>query len=215
MLPRMAATHRTAAPTTPRSRAYDAAREEDAGRHAVRATPATAFRAAVRMFIDEPRLDMGRLAADLGIAKATLYRWTGPRDQLLGDILAYLSDATFERAFQATSRQRGAARVAGCIRRYIEEIVSFDALRRFLQSETQLAMRILTERGSAPQSSAIRNITNLLEVEQERGLALRASVPTLAYAITRMSEGFMYNEAIADFDADVDSAVEVIRLLVD
>lgn len=35
---------------------------------------------------------MGRLANEPGTAKATLYRWTGPREQLLADVLTLLEE---------------------------------------------------------------------------------------------------------------------------
>ena len=211
---------RTASAQTPpqavqRSRAYLATREEDAGRAPRAATPATAFRAALRMFVREPRLDMGRLAAELGIAKATLYRWTGGREQLIAEVLAYFSEDGFDQALEQTKHLHGAPRVITCIRQYMQTIVSFAPLRRFLQNETPLALRILTTRGGAPQTSAVRRIADVLETEQQNGLQLRAPVDLLAYAITRIAEGFIYNEALADIDPDVDAAIEIIRLLIE
>ena len=76
--------------------------------------------------------------------------------------------------------------------------VSMTAVRRFVQQETPLAMRVITARGGAPQASAVRKIKSLLEEEAARGLELRAPADLLAYAITRIGEGFIYNEAIAD-----------------
>jgi AcrR family transcriptional regulator len=198
-----------------RSRAYLATREEDAGRAPRSVTPADAFRAALRAFVREPRLDMGRLAAELGIAKATLYRWTGTREQLLAEVLAYFSEDAFDQALEATKDFEGAPRVIACVRGYLEGIVSFAPLRRFVQTETPLAIRILTARGGAPQASAVRRIADLLEQEQQRGLNLRAPVERLAYAITRMGEAFIYNEAISEVESDIDTAIDMIRLLVE
>src|SRR5437588_1060440 len=62
------------------------------------ATPAAAFRAARRMYLKGRRLDMQALAAELGVSRATLYRWTGHREQLLSDVLWSLSDDIFEQA---------------------------------------------------------------------------------------------------------------------
>ncbi|MCL4286937.1 MAG: hypothetical protein KJ006_04725 [Thermoleophilia bacterium] len=121
-------------------RAYEQLRAEERGAEAEpRATPADAFRAAVRMFIDEPRLEMGPLAAELGLSKATLHRWTGSREQLLGEVLTYLGE----------------------------------------QSVT-----IGLERGEGREGP-------------ERG------------------EGFIYNDAMAEIDTDIDTTVEIVCLLVD
>ena len=53
---------------------------------AIKRTPAAAFARARELFRSGSKLDMGALAAELGIARATLYRWTGDRDKLLGDV---------------------------------------------------------------------------------------------------------------------------------
>src|ERR1700754_3252943 len=52
-----------------------------------RATPAAAFAAALDMFRRGERLDMAALASQLGVARTTLYRWTGDRDRLLSDVV--------------------------------------------------------------------------------------------------------------------------------
>jgi AcrR family transcriptional regulator len=202
-------------PGAERSRAYLATREEDAGESRKVVRPADAFRAALRTFVREPRLDMGRLAEQLGISKATLYRWTGSREQLLGEVLAYFSEDGFDDAYEQTKELTGAERVLECLRRYMQTIVSMEALRRFIQNETPLAIRVLTARGGPPQASAVRRITLLLEEEEARGLELRAPADLLAYAITRVGEGFIYNEAIADTQPEVDTAVDMMRLLVE
>src|SRR5690349_2877839 len=129
-------THAPAAVEVSRSRAYDAWREEDAGKARRTPTPADSFRLAVRAFVREPRLDMGKLATELGISKATLYRWTGSREQLLGDVLAYLSDDAFGQALAATRHLSGTERVIACMRAYLGSIVTFPPVRRFLQNET-------------------------------------------------------------------------------
>src|SRR5262245_27507707 len=63
-----------------------------AGGNHRQATPADALRAARRRFLRGQRLDMNELARDLGIGRATLYRWVGGRDQLLGEALWSLAE---------------------------------------------------------------------------------------------------------------------------
>src|SRR5438445_11343321 len=52
------------------------------GERTPRATPAAAFRAARRMFLQGRRLDMQAVGAERGVSRATLYHWTGHRVQL-------------------------------------------------------------------------------------------------------------------------------------
>ncbi len=54
--------------------------------------------AAQAIFEAGERVDMGQLAADLGMAKATLYRWVGSREALLSQVMARLANAAFDEA---------------------------------------------------------------------------------------------------------------------
>jgi AcrR family transcriptional regulator len=203
----------TAAP----SQAYEQLREEElAGVATTRATPADAFRAALRMFVNEPRVDMGRLVAELGISKATLYRWTGSREQLLSEVLNYFGEQAIAIGLERSEGLEGTARMEAFFAAFVDSIVTFEPLRRFVRTETPLAFRLLTTRGGLVQSTVARRIADVLAAEAERGtLVLRAPAPDLAYAMTRVIEGFIYNDAMADIDTDVETAVRIVCLLID
>src|SRR5262245_25508423 len=49
--------------------------------------PEDVLHAARRRFLRGERVDMNDLAREVGIGRATLYRWVGSRDQLLGEVL--------------------------------------------------------------------------------------------------------------------------------
>src|SRR5205807_2768592 len=49
-------------------------------------TPVDALRLARDAWLHSRRLDMGALAAELGTSRATLYRWVGTRERLLGEV---------------------------------------------------------------------------------------------------------------------------------
>lgn len=179
-------------------------------------TPADAYRAAVEVFGSGARLDMGRLAADLGIGKATLYRWTGSREQLLSHILVQFSELAFQAATEAAGNHEGVGRVEAFSRSYIGAVVSFEPLGAFIRQEGPLAMRLLTMRGSTVQVSVSSRITEELRAEESRGsLVLRAPAEDLGYAMTRVVEGFIYNDQAAELTPDVESCVRILRLLVE
>src|SRR5437016_13844445 len=97
----MSAAPRLAEPDRPsigESPAFRAAREANTELTRTNATPAAAFIAARRMYLKGQRVDMLALAAQLGVSRATVYRWTGHRERLLADILWSLSDEVFEQA---------------------------------------------------------------------------------------------------------------------
>jgi AcrR family transcriptional regulator len=197
-----------------RSTAYAAVLDEDGARP--RGTPADAFRAAVRAFEAGPRLDMGHLASELGIAKATLYRWTGSRERLIGEVISYLSEISFEQALAATTELEGIERVMAVYRHNVGTIVAFEPLRRFVRSETPLALRVLTMRGSVVEATVTRRVAEFLEEERRRGsLTLRAPAAELAYAMTKVTEGFIYHDPVAEIEPDIDAASGIVRLLLE
>ena len=75
--------------------------------------PAPIFQAALGAFLDERRLDMQALAAEVGISRATLYRRVGDRDHLLGAVLWFLTRHAIARAVSFNERRRGAPVAAG------------------------------------------------------------------------------------------------------
>ena len=63
---------------------------------AARPTPEAAYDAATRTYLVVRRLDMRELAAEIGVARNTLYRWTGGRERLLQDVICSLSEAAID-----------------------------------------------------------------------------------------------------------------------
>ncbi|MEU2557642.1 TetR/AcrR family transcriptional regulator, partial [Streptomyces sp. NPDC013313] len=53
---------------------------------------------AASMYLAEEPLDMSLLAERLGVGRATLYRWVGNRDELLGTVLAEATERTYRKA---------------------------------------------------------------------------------------------------------------------
>ena len=198
-----------------RSKAYAAALAGDSGR--LRATPADAFQAAVEAFERGPRLDMVRLAGELGVSKATLYRWTGSREQLIGEVLAYLAAGAYKQARAAfADTLDGTEYWIGVTRHFMSAVVAFEPLRRFVREETPLAFRVLTMRGSVVQATVVRRTAQMLEEAQRRGApALRATAPDLAYAMTKVGEGFIYSDPVANVEPDVEAAIGIMRLLLE
>ena len=87
-------------------------------------------------------------------------------------------------------------------------------LRAFLESDPEAAMRILTGTRSTAAKGTAGALENLIDLERGRG-AFEADLdtPTLAYAIVRICEGFLYADVIADRPPDTGRAVMVIEAL--
>src|SRR3954451_23419025 len=175
--------------------------------------PEEIFRAALRAYMAPERLDMQALAAELGIGRTTLYRKTGHRDRLLGEVLWYLARRLMAQALDTPPRVRGSARVTAVAKRFIE-LPRGEPHRRFLSEEPEAALRLLTTKASPVQAGVVGMIERLIEVEEKRGaVAISIGREKLAYAIVRLCETFLYADLIADVEPDVDAAVELIDAL--
>jgi AcrR family transcriptional regulator len=177
--------------------------------------PADIFSAALRAYLDRRRLDMRALANELDISRATLYRRVGGRDHLLGEVIWYLARRSLARAYEGTEGLLGEQRIVTVVERFMRDVHSQPALARLLEAEPEAALRILTSKHGPVQRGIIDVLERLMEVEEGRGnLRLGIDHATLAYAIVRIGESFLYADVIADNDPDVDQAVAVIgRLL--
>lgn len=175
--------------------------------------PQDAYAAATRTYLAGERLDMRELAGELAISRTTLYRWTGGRERLLQDVIWALSERAIADIWTTTSRRRGARRLREALRRYVETIVASEALHAFLRNETSVALRLLTSRGPF-QDRLVGEVRRLLDDEAARGTwTPRADTGLLAYAVVRLIEGFVYNDAIVEREPAVDEALAVIDLL--
>jgi AcrR family transcriptional regulator len=206
--------------TAPRpvgSLALRAARDASVGLTRTRATPAAAFRAARRMYLKGQRLDMQALATELGVSRATLYRWTGDREQLLSDVLWSLSDDLFEQAKADNPDHAGTQRLLAIYRQHLGALVEAEPLHTFLRQETHAALRILTSHEGGVQPRTVATLAELYREEQRaRTFKPKADVTDLAYAVVRLTEAFIYNDAIVAIQpAEVERAAGVVALLLE
>lgn len=165
-----------------------------------RGRPATASRAEVlelvrRHFLEGERVDVTEIARKLGLGRATIYRWFGSREALLGEVIA--SELEQLVAVQrGRVRRRGAAGLLEVFDRTNRSLSRSRALRRLLEQERDAALRLLTSSGGPVQPRAVACIEALIEAEVE---AVAYEPPTdpgaLAYAFVRLAEAFLYNDA--------------------
>jgi AcrR family transcriptional regulator len=178
-----------------------------------RATPADALVAARRMWLDELRIDMGRLAAGLGISRATLYNWSGGKDRLTAEVLWSFAAATLADA-RAGARGSGAAYLGSVVEGYIEALAGFEPLRRFVERDPEQALRVLACNRTPFQGRLIGAIRALIEEQQEAADYRPAlDAETLAYLVVRIGESFIFNDVITGTEPDLAKAVEASRIL--
>ncbi len=178
-----------------------------------RVTPADALYAARRRFLRGERVDMNELARELGIGRATLYRWVGSRDQLLGEVLWSLAEPGLAQA-RADAKGRGAAWVLAVYRRFGDLIVELEPLRHFVKSEPECALRVMTSKASPLQRRVVATFRDVLvEAHARKGLQLRLDPETLAFAMVRIAESFLWADLITGEAPDLAKAREVAKVL--
>ena len=177
-------------------------------------TPDDLFALARKRFLQGQRLDVAGLGEELGISRATAYRWAGNEEELTGRVIAALAEATFKRTTKE-ARGRGFERVLDAERRGLRYIATFPAYRRFLEREDPItSMRIVASKDGPVQALQIRLHEEWLRELADRGeITLSVDPHTMAYALVRTAEAFLYADIIAGEEPDVDKCVEVLRLL--
>ncbi|MEP6816324.1 MAG: QsdR family transcriptional regulator [Marmoricola sp.] len=174
--------------------------------------PAEMFTAAVAAYRACDRLDMQALARTLGLGRATLYRRTGNRERLLDEVVWWHSRIALAAAMDQTAHLRGVPRIAGLTGSILRSVEADRALHAFLEYDGEAALRILTGARSVVQQGMSAFLERLIDLETERG-AFRADLdtPTLAFAIVRISEAFLYSDIIADRTPDIERAAAVVE----
>jgi AcrR family transcriptional regulator len=185
------------------------------GTAAPQMVPGPIFAAAVDMFVTGQRLDMRSLARRIGVARATLYRRAGNREQLLDQVLWWRARRLLADQLRASADVTGTDRLTAVIAGVLHAIGADRPVRMFLESDPETALRLLTGPRSAVHQGMAKALENLIDLERGRGaFDARLDTPTLAFAIVRVSEGFLYSDVIADRPADIGRAVTVIEALI-
>ena len=140
---------------------------------------------------------MQAIARELGLARATMHRWFRTRELLLGEVLAELGEERLGRCSRQRVGGRGAPALLDCFDAFNRELAAAEGLRALLASEHERALRILTSSAGIVQPRMVARGAATDRRRGARGLSRPPSRPTtLAYAIVRLAEAFLYNDAI-------------------
>jgi AcrR family transcriptional regulator len=167
------------------------------------------LRAAMRRYLRGERIDVQAIAAELGLGRTTVYRWFGSRENLIGEVLVTAAKPLLDEA-RAGARGRGAPALLETFDRLNRRLAADVPLRRFLEQERQGALRVITSSAGIVQPEMVASIAALIEDEVRAGTYDPPVKPdTLAYAIVRLAEAFLFNDAVVGIRGDVDRLREV------
>ncbi len=174
--------------------------------------PADAVAAATRIYLRGEALDMSALAGELGIGRATLYRWVGNREDLLAAVLAEGTERTY-RAVIKDARGEGIALVIDCLRRFMHTVLATPPLLALTQREPLLFIRIATMPGAIESRSADL-VAELLQQEAAGGrLRLMLPAPVMAQAIIRICDSHLYAHLLGRNEPEIETGLQLVELL--
>ncbi len=163
-----------------------------------------------RWFLAGRRLDIAGLAAETGVSRPTVHRWFGTRDDLTGIVIAELTTRTVA----AAKRRKPKADVVGFVVYVADVLAGSEPLRRFLEQERHSALRILTASDGHVQPHSVALMQAILEEERNAGRYTPPAEPAvLAYAVIRLFEAFLYNDAVAGIRSDIEGLRAVLEAL--
>lgn len=164
--------------------------------------------AALDRYLHGRRVDVQAIAAELGLGRTTIYRWYGSREGLVGEAVVRAAEPLFDEA-RAQARGRGGAALLDTFDRINRGLAAAPALRDFLALERD-ALRILTSSGGVVQPRMVAKIQSFIEDEVALGDYRPPADPgTLAYAIVRLAEAFLFNDATAELRGEVERLREI------
>jgi AcrR family transcriptional regulator len=164
---------------------------------------------AIERYLACERVDVQALAAELGVGRATIYRWFGSREGLLGEVLVTTAEQVVAAA-RRHAKGKGGRRLLDAFDRINRTLASAPSLRRFLQDERATALRMVASGAGPVQPEVVRLIREVIDEEAEAGRYYPPTdTETLAYAVVKLAEAFLFNDAIADIRGDVDRLRDV------
>jgi len=160
------------------------------------------LQAARQQYVTGHRVDLTLVARRLGLGRATIYRWFGSREQLLGEVIADELESLIARKRREV-RRRGVHGLLEVIDRINRSLARSTALRRFFEQERTGAMRLLTSSTGLVQPRAVACVGGLIRAEVAAGRYMPPADPeTVAYALVRLAEAFLYNDAASGIRGD-------------
>jgi AcrR family transcriptional regulator len=168
--------------------------------------------AVTRRYLAGDRVDMSEVAQELGIGRATLYRWAGNHDDVLAEVLADQTERLFRHTLIADGTC-GAERVLGVVEAFMRAVLDSVPLKALTSRDPLLFLRLATMPGAIEERAGLL-VLEVLEQESRAGtLRLALPGPVLAQAIVRVADAFMYRHLMGAGPPDVQSALDVVGLL--
>jgi AcrR family transcriptional regulator len=163
-----------------------------------------------RMFLAGERVDMQVIAGRLSVSRATMHRWLGTRERLLGEVLGGITTEILD-AIDATATGLGVERFLNVSRQLMETYTGLEPVRLFVAREPQLALRvILGERGAVHERLA-EGLARITAAERSR--AEQQRLDDVLEMIIQVSTALIWATIAIGDEPQIDRAVAINRAL--
>jgi AcrR family transcriptional regulator len=160
-------------------------------------------------YLHGERVELQDVALRLGLARMTVYRWFGSRDGLIGEVIASLGEGLVDTAARRV-RRHGRSALLEIFGRVNRDVAASSALRSYMRREGLGALRVLTASDGIVHPRMVASIERVIRAELAyEADVIRIDPSTLAFAIVRLAESFLYNDAASDIRGDVERLREV------
>lgn len=184
-----------------------------------RGRPAAASRedvldAGLHRYLRGQRVDVQAIASELGLGRATIYRWFGSREKLLGEVIIRATEPVLAEARSGLAGKGGPG-LLDTFDRFNRALADAPALRSFVEQERDASLRIIASGAGIVQPRIVELITALIVEEVEAHTYEPPVEPSvLGFAIVKLAQAFLFNDAVVGIRGDVDRlrAVEAALL---
>jgi AcrR family transcriptional regulator len=179
-----------------------------------RGRPAAASRedvidAGLYRYLRGRRVDVQAIAGELGLGRATIYRWFGSREKLLGEVIIRATEPVLAEARKGRAGKGGPG-LLDTFDRFNRALADAPALRAFVEQERDASLRIIASGAGIVQPRIVELITGLITEEVEAGTYKPPLEPSvLGFAIVKLAQAFLFNDAVVGIRGDVDRLREV------
>lgn len=168
---------------------------------------------AQEQWLDNAQLDLGALATQLGIGRATVFRWAGSRDALLGEVIWSFHEPELQAALAATTL-RGPALMSHMCRCSMQSVRVFEPMRRWTEKDPEYALKILSSESNVIFQRATAFTSELLKREAADGyLNPVIDSEELARLLVRIETSFLFSDLACGQEPSIDSACTAIQVL--
>jgi AcrR family transcriptional regulator len=160
-------------------------------------------------FLDCRRVDVQAIAAECGVGRATVYRWFGSREGLIGEAMLGVFEGRAADA-RAAARGRGATALLQTFDLIYRGLAEAPHIRAFIERERTTALPLMTSSSGVVHPRIVELVRELIDAEVEHGsYRPPADTATMAYVIVRLAEALVFNYAADDIPKDIERLREV------